>query len=66
MGLAGVNPFLGDNGTMDLVFISLAIALLIPLSFLGWRLKTSTTAEPARKGPYVLPPDVVTLPASLC
>lgn len=68
MGLAGVNPFLGDNGTMDLVFIGLAIALLISLSFLAfltWRLKTSTTAEPIRKEPYVLPPNVTLRPQPL-
>jgi LPXTG-motif cell wall-anchored protein len=65
MGLAGVNPFLGDNGTMDLVFIGLVIVLLISLSFLAWRRKTSTTAEPARKGPYVLPPNVTLRPQPL-
>ena len=59
MGLAGVNPFLGDNGTMDLVFIGLAIALLISLSFLAWRVKTSATTEPTKKEPYVLPPEVI-------
>jgi hypothetical protein len=68
MGLAGVNPFLGDNGTMDPVFIGLAIALLISLSvlaFLTWRLKTSTTVEPTRKEPYVLPPNVTLRPQPL-
>ena len=68
MGLAGVNPFLGDNGTMDPVFIGLAIALLISLSFLAflaWRLKTSTTVEPTRKEPYVLPPNVTLYPQPL-
>jgi hypothetical protein len=68
MGLAGVNPFLGDNDTMDLVFIGLVIALLISLSFLAfltWRLKTSTTAEPTRKEPYVLPPNVTLRPQPL-
>lgn len=65
MGLAGVNPFLDDSGTMDLVFIGLAIVLLISLSFLAWRFKTSTTAEPARKEPYVLPPDVTLRPQPL-
>ena len=66
MGLAGVNPFLGDNGTMDLVFIGLAIAFLISLlAFLAWRLKTSTTAEPVRKEPFVLPPNVTLRPQPL-
>ncbi|MDN5941694.1 MAG: DUF2726 domain-containing protein [Nitrospira sp.] len=50
---------------MDFVFIGLAIALLISLSFLTWRLKTSTPAEPARKEPYVLPPDVTLRPQPL-
>ena len=53
---------------MDLVFTGLAIALLISLSFLAflaWRLKTSPTIEPARKEPYVLPPDVTLRPQPL-
>ncbi len=65
MGLAGANPFPGDSGTMDLVFVGLAIVLLTSLAFLAWRLKTPTPAEPARKEPFVLPQDVTLRPQPL-
>ena len=44
-----MNPLLGDSGTMEIVLIGLAIALLTALVFLAWRLKILSTAEPVRK-----------------
>jgi hypothetical protein len=50
---------------MEIVFIGLAVALLTFLVFLAWRLKISSTAEPARKEPFVLPPGVTLRPQPL-
>ncbi|THI88198.1 MAG: DUF2726 domain-containing protein [Nitrospira sp. CG24A] len=60
-----MNPFPGDSGTMEIVVIGLAIALLTALAFLAWRLKTSSAVEPVRKEPFVLPPGVTLRPQPL-
>jgi hypothetical protein len=60
-----VNPFPGDSGTMEIVVIGLAIALLTALAFLAWRLKISSAVEPVRKEPFVLPPGVRLRPEPL-
>jgi len=57
-----VNPFPGDSGTMEHVFIGLAVALL---AFLVWRLKISSTADTVRKEPFVIPPGVTLRPQPL-
>jgi len=44
------------------LFIGLAIALL---AFLVWRLMVSSTTEPIRKAPFVLPSGVILRPQSL-
>ncbi len=61
-GLAGVNLFLVDSGTMENVFIGLAIAFL---ALLVWRLRLSPTTGPVRKEPFVLPPNVTLRPQPL-
>ena len=60
-----MNPFPGDNGTMEIVVIGLAIALLTSLAFLAWRLKISSAVEPVRKEPFILPPGVALRPQPL-
>jgi hypothetical protein len=62
MGLTGANLFPGDSGTMENVFIGLAIVLV---AFLVWRLKISSTAQPVRNEPFVLPPGVTLRPQPL-
>lgn len=61
-----MNQFLGDSGTMENLFIGFFIGLAIALlAFLVWRLRVSSTAEPIRKAPFVLPPDVLLHPQPL-
>ena len=57
-----MNPFPVDNGTMENVFVGLAIALL---AFLVWRLGFSSTAGPVGKEPFVIPPGVTLRPQLL-
>ncbi|MEO8045729.1 MAG: DUF2726 domain-containing protein [Nitrospirota bacterium] len=60
-----MNAFPGDNGTMEIVVIGLAIALLTSLAFLAWRLKISSAVEPVRKELFTLPPGVTLRPQPL-
>jgi Protein of unknown function (DUF2726) len=57
-----VNLFLVDSGTMENVFIGLAIAFL---ALLVWRLRLSPTTGSVRKEPFVLPPNVTLRPQPL-